>query len=54
MEVFTNRESVERIVFAIFHYLPVCHASRLVTGRNVNRDDTPLKEFTYKDWHYRL
>ena len=38
MEVFTNRESVERIIFAVFHYL------------NVHRDDTPLKEFTHKDW----
>ena len=37
MGVFTNRESVERIVFAVFHHL------------NVSRENTPLKEFTHKD-----
>ncbi len=36
MGVFTNRESVERIVFAVFHHL------------NVNRENTPLKEFTQR------
>ena len=35
--VFTNRESVERIVFAVFHHL------------NVNWENNPLKEFTHKD-----
>ena len=35
--VFTNRESVERIVFAVFHHL------------NVNWENDPLKEFTHKD-----
>jgi transposase-like protein len=35
--VFTNRESVERIVFAVFHHL------------NVNWENRPLKEFTHKD-----
>ncbi|MBI5326931.1 MAG: transposase [Deltaproteobacteria bacterium] len=35
--VFTNRESVERIVFAVFHYL------------NVNWENNPLNEFTHKN-----
>lgn len=35
--VFTNRESVERIVFAVFHHL------------NVNWENNPLKKFTHKD-----
>ena len=35
--VFTNRESVERIVFAVFHHL------------NVNWENNPLKEFTHKN-----
>lgn len=35
--VFTNRESVERIVFAVFHHL------------NTNWENNPLKEFTHKD-----
>ena len=35
--VFTNRESVERIVFAVFHHL------------NVNWENNPLKEFTDND-----
>jgi len=35
--VFANRESVERIVFAVFHHL------------NVNWENHPLIEFTHKD-----
>ena len=35
--VFANRESVERIVFAVFHHL------------NVNWENNPLNEFTHKD-----
>ena len=35
--VFTNRESVERSVFVVFHYL------------NVNWENNPLNEFTHKD-----
>ena len=42
MGVFTNRESVERIVFAVFHHL------------NVNWENTPLNEFTHKDRHYLI